>query len=59
MNDDDCTEIASKANIQLMSIADIFYDNRFQFTAENDNSYRNYLYDRNHEAAEVLKKAFD
>ena len=61
MNDEDCTAISSNANIHLRSITDIFYDNGFQFPAEkeNDDSNPDYLYDRNYEAAQVIKEAFN
>lgn len=61
MNDEDCTAIASNANIQLLCKIDIFYDNRFQFKTEHDNDDSNadFLYDKNYKAAQNFRKHFD
>ena len=59
INDDECKTIAYNANIKLLSIVDIFYDNEFHFKAEkeNDNDDVDYLFDSNSKAAKTLKKA--
>ena len=57
MNDIDCEAVANAVNIKLLSIVNIFYDDKFHFTTEKDNDNNDdFLYDKNCKAAETIKK---
>lgn len=58
MNDFDCEAVAMAVNIKLLSIVNIFYDDKFHFTTkkDNDNNDDDFLYDKNYKAAETIKR---